>query len=189
MKDMNEMMNEMMSKMMEQMAQQMMMQMMQSMMASFGVQNNFQPKAEEEKVSEDDKHVNAAVACSTSNVTCKWTIEEKLNGGKKFYAIKDGIFTCGQWRDCKNKPGRQYRKTTNGEAHRIALGKVKALDGIEYIIPDGESYRAYGFSSKKKAEAAIKKLPEKIDRAEIAAFITEFGAIEPKFYYRDKPQS
>ena len=189
---MNEMMNKMMEQMAEQMMQAMMMQMMQNMMAQFGNTQSLapaqvvseQPKEEVKK----DNHVNAAVACTTTSVTCKWGIEEILldNGKKKFYRITDGIFTAGKWRQSKYDANKEYRIPTNLEAQKLAIEKIKKLDGIQSINPNGAEWKAYGFTSKKAAEAAIKKLPEKIDRAEIASYISEFGPIKGKAVTREK---
>lgn len=190
-KTMQEMMNEMMNTMMQQMAQQMMMTMMQNMMNQFSTgSQSLAPStqvSESKPVEKTDNHVNAAVAAVTTSVKCKWGVEKiNLDGNKTFWRITDGIFTAGKWQQSKYDANKEYRIPTNQEAHRIATNKIKALDGIQSINPNGAEWKAYGFSSKKKAEEAIKHLPEKIDRAEIAAYISEHGSIKAKAVVREK---
>lgn len=179
------------SKMMEQMMSMMMMMMMQNMQNQ-GNQNNYQPQPVEkvekvEEVSEKPKQrVNAAVACTTSSVKCNWSIEVIKDGKRNFYRITDGIFTAGKWRTSKYDANKEYRIPTNQEAHKLALQKIKALPLIQSIQPNGAEWFAYGFYSKKAAEEALNKLPEKIDRAEIAAYISEHGPIKAKAITRIK---
>lgn len=185
---MNEMMNEMMNNMMAMMMQQAMQNMMQSMMAQFGGNTNqlSAPQKSEEAEEKKDNHVNAAIACTTADVKCNWAVEEILDGKKKFYRIVDGIFTAGKWRQSKYDANKEYRIPTNLEAHKIALSKIKALPLIQSIKPNGSDWFAYGFTSKKAAEEALKHLPSKIDRAEIASYIQEYGPIKGKAVTREK---
>ena len=172
--------------------QTMMMNMMMTMMN--GNQNNLAPAPQQQvvvkEVSEEpkeevkkDHHINTAKVALASNVKCKWNIEEVVVDGKKFYSIKDGIFTYGRWIVSKTNENEEIRGRMNLEAHKIALGYVKKIEGIQTKkIP---TCTFYGFSSKKKAEEAIEHLPEHIDRTEIAAYIEKHGHIGFDWAVRD----
>lgn len=120
-----------------------------------------------------------------SNVSCKWDIDEINVGGKKFYRIVDGIFTAGKWMQSKYNPDEEYRMPTNQEAHRIAMAKVKELEGIKSAEMAG-GWKAYGFTSKKAAQTAIETLPDKIQGVEIQSYIEKYGKIQVKAVKRQK---
>lgn len=133
-----------------------------------------------------EKQANAAVRATTSDMKCKWEVEELTTpGGDKFYRIKDGIFTAGKWRQSKFDPNKEYRVETNLEAHKLALDKVKALKNIQKVEMSG-GWFAYGFKTKATATKALKSLPECIQAVEICSYIAEHGAIKGKSHTRDK---
>ena len=133
-----------------------------------------------------EKQASAAVRATTTDVKCKWDIEElELAGGKKFYRSVDGIFTAGKWRVSKYDSNKEYRIPTNLEAHRIATDYVKKLQGVKSVTMDA-GWIAYGFATKKSAKLALEKLPEMIQRAEISAYIAEHGQIKAKAVTRDR---
>ena len=140
-------------------------------------------KTVSEKVVE--KTTNKAESVLPNDVKCKWSVEEILIGGKKFYRILDGIFTFGKWYDSKFNPGEEYRIPVNQEAHRIATTKIKGIKGIKGVETEG-GWIAYGFSSKKSAEKALEALPTHIQGVEIAEYIGKYGAIKAKAVKRTK---
>lgn len=189
MKNMNEMMNEMMSKMVENMMQNMMEQMMntmmQSMMNSMFTSKDCTEEAPKEATKVSAEKSTTTIATGLNDVKCKWGIEELIISGKKFYRITDGIFTLGKWRQSKFKADEEYRIPMNLEAHKLATNKIKSLEGIKSQTTDG-GWIAYGFTSKKSAEKALEKLPEKIQSYEIAEYISAHGQIPAKAVTRKK---
>lgn len=137
-----------------------------------------QPKAESQK------KVNAAVATTCSDVKCKWGVEEVIANGKKFYRIVDGIFTYGRWIPSKTNPNEEIRGRMNLEAHKIATETIKGLEGIKSVEMDG-GWKAYGFTTKKSAEKALEKLPERIQGCQIAEYISKYGLIKFDWAVRD----
>ena len=129
----------------------------------------------------------ADIRAEYSDVRCKWGLEEvKTPDGRKFYRIIDGIFTAGKWMQSKFNPDEEYRIPVNQEAHRIATNKVKALQGVKAVEMVKDGWKAYGFTSKKKAEEALKKLPTHIQKCEIAEYVAEHGCIKAKAFKRKK---
>jgi len=128
--------------------------------------------------------VNAAVETTCSDVKCKWAVEEVIANGKKFYRIVDGIFTYGRWFPSKTNPNEEIRGRMNLEAHKIATETVKGLEGIKSVEMDG-GWKAYGFTTKKSAEKALEKLPERIQGVQIAEYISKYGLIKFDWAVRD----
>lgn len=128
--------------------------------------------------------VNAAVATTCSDVKCKWGVEEVIANGKKFYRIVDGIFTYGRWIPSKTNPNEEIRGRMNLEAHKIATETIKGLEGIKSVEMDG-GWKAYGFTTKKSAEKALEKLPERIQGCQIAEYISKYGLIKFDWAVRD----
>lgn len=118
----------------------------------------------------------ADIRAGYNDVKCKWSIEEITTpAGKRFYRINNGIYTYGKWQQSKFKADEEYRKTVNNEANVIANSKIKALQGVITVEMNG-GWKAFGFNSKKAAEEALKKLPEKIQKVEIAEFVASHSA-------------
>ena len=129
----------------------------------------------------------ADVRAAYTDVKCKWGVEKvKTPDNKDFYRIIDGIFTAGKWMQSKYHEDMEYRIPTNQEAHRIATNKVKALQGVKAVEMVKDGWKAYGFSSKKAAEEALKKLPTHIQKCEIAEYVAEHGCIKAKAVTRKK---
>lgn len=88
----------------------------------------------------------------------KWSVE-KIGG---LYVIKSGIFSK-----------QRIAKT-------IANRYIKGLDGIETIKAEysdgsGKTYNAWGYKTKKKAEAMVEKLPKAISAEECNKLSAERG--------------
>ena len=134
----------------------------------------------------DGQKLNTAKTTGLADVTCKWTIEEIITpNNKKFYRITDGIFTAGKWMQSKYDANKEFRIPVNQEAHRLATTAIKGIDNIQSVEMNG-GWKAYGFTSKRSAEAAIKKLPAKISKVAIADYIAEHGLIKAKAVTRSK---